>query len=295
MIYNGIWRWPGTCANNRTTNAQLADSPFNSNSNTVAGKSYTGLQQQNMHAIGYTYSNVAAGTTSATALSTLLGATGNDTTTNTNSSTIKQYIEDWYSTNMVNASSSSYTSMLEESAGYCNDRSVYNSGSYAASAVLPDSTTVIPYGTSSMTRYNFGAYTRNLNAAQNPSLTCPRGIVDTYSTTTTSGGNGQLTHPIALLTADELSFAGSGSSTATNGSSYNAKSFLHSGGYLRLLSPSYRIATGYAGGFYLWTSGFLSDNRVDSLYGVRPAISLKPGTIVASGTGIATDPWTINE
>ena len=30
-------------------------------------------------------------------------------------------------------------------------------------------------------------------------------------------------------------------------------------------------------------------------YGVRPVISLKPGTTVASGTGIATDPWTINE
>ncbi|MEE0887595.1 MAG: hypothetical protein U0L97_00085 [Candidatus Saccharimonadaceae bacterium] len=32
---------------------------------------------------------------------------------------------------------------------------------------------------------------------------------------------------------------------------------------------------------------------VDNMYGVRPAISLKSGTTVASGTGIATDPWIV--
>ncbi|MBQ2659463.1 hypothetical protein IJF85_00590, partial [Candidatus Saccharibacteria bacterium] len=286
MIYNGTWTG-STCAN-AGTNAELTTAPFNTSSATVAGTSYTGLQYKNMHAVGYTYSNVAASTTSATALSTLFGSSGNDTTTNTNSSIIKKYIESWYSSNMT-----SYTSHLEANAGYCADRTTYPDGSYALSSKLAESTTVIPYGTSSMTIYRYGAYARNYNSAQTPTLGCPRGIVDTYSTTTASGGNGQLTYPVALITADEASFAGSGSSTATNGSSYNANSFLRSGSSFWLLSPYFRDSVGYASVFFLGSNGYLGGNGVNSAYGVRPAISLASGTMISGGDGTAASPWTV--
>ena len=161
----------------------------------------------------------------------------------------------------------SYTSHLEANAGYCADRTTYPDGSYALSSKLAESTTVIPYGTSSMTIYRYGAYARNYNSAQTPTLGCPRGIVDTYSTTTASGGNGQLTYPVALITADEASFAGSGSSTATNGSSYNANSFLRSGSSFWLLSPYFRDSVGYASVFFLGSNGYLGGNGVNSAYG----------------------------
>jgi len=295
MVYNGVYgdTAAGSCANAQTkaqtryNNADLTV-PFNTSSSSKAGKTYTGLQYQNMHAIGYTYSTVAASTTTDTALSALLGSSGNDTTTNSKSSIIKQYIEDWYASNL-----SSYTSMLEPSAGYCNDRTVYPSGSYAASAKLSENTQVKPYGTSGMTVYYFGAYTRNMNTAQTPTLNCPRGVVDLYSTTTASGGNGQLSQPVALLTADEMSFSGSGSSTASNGSGYNAKSFLRSGSNFWLLSPNYRFSNGYAYGFNLLSYGILNYYGVNNALGVRPAISLTSGTTAASGSGTATDPWVV--
>ena len=144
-----------------------------------------------------------------------------------------------------------------------------------------------------MTVYYFGAYARNMSAAQTPTLECPRGVVDIYSTTTASGGNGQLSKPAALLTADELSFAGSGSSTATNGSTYNANSYLRSGNYFWLLSPGDRYSNGSAREFYLGPNGRLNYSNVNNANGVRPAISLKPGTTATSGTGIATDPWVV--
>ena len=290
MIYNGSYSG-GTTANscaNAQANAQLTTEAFNIRSATIAGTSYTGLQYQNIHAVGYTYSSVAASTTTYTALSTLFGSSGNDTTTNTNNSIIKQYIESWYSSNMT-----SYTSMLEPNANYCADRTVYNDGSYAIANKLAESTTVKPYGTSGMTIYRFGAFARNMNTAQNPTLTCPRGIVDNYSTTTASGGNGQLNYPVALLTADEASFSGSGNSTATNGSAYHYNSFLRSGSNFWLLSPLGRTASGYAVGFALYSNGNLGGNNVNVANGVRPVVSISHETNVTGGTGTATDPWTV--
>lgn len=288
MVYNGIWS-NNTCAKTQG-GAQVTTSAFNNSSASVGGTNYNGLQYQNMHAIGYTYSNVAASTTTPTALSDLLGSSGNDTTTNKNSSIIKQYIENaWFS-----GAIGDYESVLEPSAGYCSDRTVYPNGSYALSNKLPEDTKVVPYGTSSMTVYRYGAFARNWSTSQNPSLKCPRGVVDIYSTTIGSGGNGQLKYPVALLTADEASFAGSGNSTAANGSSYHANSYLRSGSDFWLLSPSSRYSSGRAGGFILRSNGALNDNGVNNGRGVRPAISLSHGTNISSGSGTATDPWVID-
>ncbi len=284
MIYNGTYK-NNTCANN-TGNAQISTAPFN----TGSWSNYTGLQYQNMHAVGYTYSNVPASTTTATSLSTLLGATGDDTTTNENSSIIKQYIETWYAANMTGTNN--YTSRLEKSAGYCNDRTVYYDGLYGVNNKLAESTTVIPYGTRGMAFYRFGAYARNLSTSQNITLGCPRGKVDLYSTTTDTG-NGQLTYPITLLTADEAAFAGSGRSEG--GTTYSANSYLRSGDAFWLLSPLTRDSDGVTGGFFLNSNGYLVSNYVGGSYGVRPAISLISGTQVVAGTGIATDPWTIED
>ena len=289
MIYNGLYgaTTTGSCAN-ATTKAQTTTSVFNNSSATVAGKSYTGLQYQNIHAVGYTYtSSVAAGTTTTKTPAQLFGASGNDTTTNDKSSIIKQYIEDWYGSTLT-----AYTSILEGDAGYCQDRRLNTSTTWT-SAMSESSNTIVPYGTTGLTTYYFGAYPRNTQSSTfNPLLTCPRGKVDLYSYSGDAGnGNGQLKYPVALLTADEATMAGSGWSSSTG--AYNANSFLRSGSNFWLLSPYRRYSNGFALGFSLYSNGYLDYNYVGYAYGVRPAISLSPGTNVASGSGTATDPWVV--
>ena len=287
MVYNGEWTG-STCAN-ATTSAQVITSAFNDSS---ASNGYTSLGTLNIHAVGYTYNSAVNGVTSASADTTIAKVFGTSTnngyTVNSSDSIIKQYIEKTWFTDI-----SAYQGILETSAGYCNDRTVYPSGSYALSNKLAEDTQIVPYGTSGMTVYYFGAYTRNMNTAQAPTLNCPRGTVDLYSVSGASTGNGQLTKPASLLTADELSFAGSGRSTASQGSSYNANSFLRSGSYFWLLSPFGRTSDGSAFEFRLGSNGTLGNNNVGITNGVRPAISLTSGTTAASGSGTATDPWVV--
>jgi hypothetical protein len=139
-----------------------------------------------------------------------------------------------------------------------------------------------------------------MTTAQNPSLTCAkygsvdRSTVDLYTTSSASNGNKKLTNPIALITADEASFAGSGSSFAADGSDYHSNSFLNSGSSFWLLSPGSRDWSGYAIVFALGSDGNLSyDDYVSNPLGVRPAISLTRGTKISSGSGTATDPWEV--
>ena len=285
IIYNGMWNESTSTCANATTATRLTNLPFNTDSATVADVPYTGLQRQNIHAVGYTYSSLAAGTTDATPISTIFGSTGNDTTTNTKSSIIKQYLESWYHTNMTD-----YTSKLEGDAGYCNDRSLYTSTS--GGTPLANTDTIIPYGTTGSTHYSFGSVPRNASSSTfSPALTCPRGKVDLYSyTNNASNGNGQLIYPVALLTTDEASLAGNGRDNSY--SAYNANSYLRSGSNFWLLSPGTRHTDGNAVGFRVYSDGALYNGYVSNADGVRPVISLSSGTRVL-GSGTATDPWVV--
>ena len=95
---------------------------------------------------------------------------------NTTDSTIKTTIDNWYKDNL----NTNYGKYLSTTAVYCNDRST------------SDNT-------------NFGAYTR-LNTNKTPSYDCA--ATEDKFTVDTSTGNGKLTYPIALMTADEVRFAG---------------------------------------------------------------------------------------
>lgn len=291
MIYNGTWT--GTTCANATTAAQIrSTAKITAGSTATFTSAFNGSSQQAVR-VGYTYdSTYASNDMTDRSLATLFGTNAGDS--NTTNSTIKANIETWYTNNL-----SGYTSILEPSAGYCNDRTVYN-----ASNVLQPESLEIPQYSTSTTQYNFGARTRNVTTAQLPSLTCAtydngtvsvdRSKVDLYTVKDSADGNGRLAKPIALLTADEVSFAGSGRSSGSQGSSFNANSYLHSGSRFWLLSPSYRMSDGNAIGFHLISGGDLRDNRiVGTSLGVRPVISLKPGTQYIDGFGTATDPWII--
>lgn len=301
MIYNGLYS-SGTTANscaNATTDAQVTTKAFGLKGNS-AQSSYW---YRNINRVGYTFNNAQAiqDSTTSTSVGTVFGSNeaGSEhyTSTNTTNSNIKTYIEGTWFTNI-----SAYESLLEPSAGYCNDRSVYSDA-----ATATEITMITPYATSDGTAW-FGAYGRNNNTAKPPSLTCPRGAVDLYTTGSASDGNKQLVKPVALLTADEASFAGSGVATATLGSGKHPNSFLVSGSTFWLLSPNRRIAGGTTHGYTLagTTTYGLSSSSLSSGTGVRPVISLDHSVIATpldmvnnpqnqnpATPGTATNPWVV--
>ena len=268
MIYQG--KWTGSTCANAQDNAQVTTNTFSVDSSKYYSSAfgYTQNGSYNSSNLSATYSTMFGSNTSYSANSTDSG--------------IKAYIENTWFTSI-----NSFASKLEPSAGYCNDRTLNSDASWTTP--MSDSTTV-----STSTTYNPGAYIRNMTATLPPSLTCSRSGADLYTTSSASNGNKQLSKPAALITADEASFAGSGRSNASLGSSYHANSFLRSGSIFWLLSPGYRISNGRAYGFYLFSSGFLDRYYVSNSYGVRPAISLISGTTAVSGTGTAADPWIVN-
>ena len=195
--------------------------------------------------------------------------------TNINNSTIKTTIDNWYTSNLE---AKGYTKYLSTTAVYCNDRSNPASG----------------YNTGN-TSFNYGAGTR-LDTNKTPTYDC----TDTNDkfTVDTSTGNGKLTYPIALMTADEVSFAGGVYRTkAETWYYYNSAKGSSTGSTWWWLLSSYRWNGSYAYVFGVGGSsipGRLDDRDVNYTNGVRPAISLKSCIKYSTGNGSASDPYTIN-
>ena len=271
MIYNGKW-WTGSTCANSTSNADAVSSVYFNRGTTRSTNNY-GTKGRVAY-VGYNYnSDYGYGGSGANEDNSIANST---LFSNGVASNARTQLESWYNSNIT-----AYTSILETSAGYCNDRTTYTG---TTADTLASST--VPYKTSSAI-VNFGAYIRNMTANDHPTLGCPN--TTGQDLLTTSNG---LDVPAALLTADEASFAGSGNGDS-NGPPYHANSFLRSGSYFWLLSPYNRYSGGNAHGFILYSGGDLGAGYVSNGFGVRPVISLKPGTTAASGTGIATDPWIV--
>ena len=196
---------------------------------------------------------------------------------NTTDSTIKTFIDTWYQNNLTN-----YTKYLSTSAVYCNDRNLGTGQTYSVSS-----------------NFNFAPYYRmdfdTEGAEANPSYNCTD-IRDAFSIDNTSA---KLTYPIALMTADEVSFAGGLWGTdAPTWYYYNSANGSSTGStYWWLLSPD-----GWSGSsanvFLVGGSsspGILLNYDVYGTGGVRPAISLKSCIKYSTGNGSASDPYTIEE
>ena len=147
---------------------------------------------------------------------------------NTNNSTIKTAIDNWYATNL----NTNYGKYISTTAVYCNDRTYTISGSNTL----------------------FGAYTR-LRTNKTPTYDC----TDTNDkfTVDTSTGNGKLKYPIALMTADEVSFAGGLLvTTAPTWYYYNSANGSSTGtNWWWSLSPNYWNGS-YAFVFYVFGSSY---------------------------------------
>ena len=196
--------------------------------------------------------------------------------TNTNNSTIKTTIDNWYAKNMT-----SYTKYLSTTAVYCNDRSLGTGQTYSASS-----------------EFDYAAHTR-LETNKTPTYDCE--VAEDKFTVDTSTGNGKLTYPIALMTADEVSFAGGVcfkyakawswyNNNSVNGSSTDST-------YWWLLSPSdWNVSNAVV----FDVSGSFSPDALGHTFvydtggGVRPVISLKSCVKTSGGDGSANAPYTID-
>ena len=194
--------------------------------------------------------------------------------TNENSSSMKELIDNWYKNNLID-----YTKYLSSTAVYCNDREV-GSGTYSATG----------------SEFYYAAYTR-LDTNKTPTYDCTNN--NDKFTVDASTGNGKLTYPIALMTADEIAYAGGVAYTDAPMWYYTNSSLESSTGATEWgsLSPF-----GWNGNYaYSWLvvglgrPGDLGDYVVSSTNGVRPAISLKSCIKYSTGNGSASDPYTIKE
>ena len=198
--------------------------------------------------------------------------------TNTNNSTIKTAIDNWYASNMT-----SYTKYLSTTAVYCNDRNLRSDNKYTT-------------GTSSLFYY---APNARGNTNNPPTYDCTEAN-DAFSVDNT---NAKLTYPIALMTSDEIMRAGGKKKTNLTSPYawyYNnsANENIIGSTWWYLLSP-FSCDISRAVVFYVSSSrspGQLYWDYVDrDSAGARPAISLKSCTLYSTGDGSATNPYTIKE
>ena len=200
---------------------------------------------------------------------------------NTTDSTIKTFVDTWYKNNLTK-----YTKYLSTSAVYCNDRSEGTGQVY-------------DYASNPSLRFNFASYYRmdsdTDGAVANPSYNCSD-IRDAFSVDNTSA---KLEYPIALMTVDEMAFAG--------GVTYQAMSTPYAwfvsnsvgtqvSGYWWSLSP-FAWVGGSNVGIWGWTTGYryMSAPTPNYSYNVRPVISLKSCVQWTSGDGTVSNPYIILE
>ncbi len=185
---------------------------------------------------------------------------------NTNNSTVKTTIDNWYNTNLRD--SASYLADYP----FCNDRTV-GTGTGIGTNTTEYATQVRFYG--------------SMNN-QIPTFKCNQAN-DKFSVSNTVG-NGALTYPIALLSADEAVFAGA---PYNSGNTNNTDSYLYTASTYWLMSPG----DIYNNGVYVYfinNSGQMRMYTTTQQIGVRPVINLLPGVTISGGTGAYNSPFVVN-
>ena len=179
-------------------------------------------------------------------------------------STIKQVIDKWY------AGTTLKDNDLVADQIFCNDRSA--------------SSTQTAAWTSTGATYYYGAYGR-LDSNKKPILTCTEES-DKF-TVNTSNGNGALTYPVGLITADEVAMAGG--VFGTSNSSY----YLYTNQSYWSGSPySFYSDSSFASGFPVNYSGYVGA-IVNYDAGARPVVSLSSKAKL-SGSGTYSNPYTVS-
>ena len=242
MIYAGTSAHPNGYDDSSTKDMSIGTSAFN---NTPSDNAY----------VGYMYGTAGA-------------STYDETHSNTNNSTIKTTIDNWYNTNIKGTSNEQYV----VDTIYCNDRELDSGTGVGKTATY------------------YKAYYRNYTN-KTPSLKCNQENDRFTVNSKVSGitGNGALTNPIGLITIDEAAYAG-GSYYRTDGTAYNLKYYLYTKYVYRTMSPNFFVSN--AAEFSIDNFGSFGNYNVINISGVRPVISISPDNL--EGTGTMNNPFKIS-
>lgn len=174
---------------------------------------------------------------------------------NTNNSTVKAYLDNWYRKNLA-----SFSSYLDENAVYCNDRNTTTFGGFAKDgSVAEDGTQYIRFN-------NLVNNYLSLNCQSNK---------DKFSVGNT---NAQLNYPIGLITIPELNLT-------------NNNNIKKTGEIYWTISPGYVASYSYINSIN--ANGGTGRLGPSNAYGIRPVITLKPSKDTMTGSGTLSDPYVI--
>ena len=260
LIYNGT-PIDGKCEIQTGEAIQIGTSKFNDNA------------KDNAY-VGYMYGSAGSSTYAATHA-------------NTNESTIKKYIDNWYKANFDEIT----TSKLEDTV-FCNDRSTkaYDANtirntSYSSYGDLGYGKNKTLYGAAHRASYN--------SNNPNPSLVCQN--QNDKFTMSSQNGNGKLTYPVGLITLDEVVLAGFNTHDSNTSDYSDTTNYLYTKTSYWTFSPVTldSVGTAYVGRV-TGTVGLVNSDAVNGAHGVRPVVSLADGTLVNSnGDGTSTNPYVV--
>ena len=193
---------------------------------------------------------------------------------NTNNSTIKTYIDNWYKNNLT-----AYTKYLSNDAVYCNDRNLASGQTYSTTK-----------------RFNYASYERLGGDTIAPTYNCTN-MSDAFSVNNTSA---KLDYPVGLMSIDELSYAGGEAGTALDApyawyyTNVNGESITGS-------APSWALSPNdwFGSGSDVWgvdgsgDPGYLGSDIVGYSIAVRPQVSLSSCNLISRGDGSANNPYVV--
>ena len=257
LIYNGT-PTDGKCETQTGDTTQMGISKFN--------ESY----DDNAY-VGYMYGAVGSSTYAATHA-------------NTNESTIKKYIDNWYSQNFDETT----TSKLEDTI-FCNDRSTK---AYDASTIGDTSMSShgsLGYGKKA-TFYGAAHRASYWSNNPNPSLVCQN--QNDKFTVNSKNGNGKLTNPVGLITLDEVVLAGFNTYYSNTSDYRDTTNYLYTNCNYWTISPIVQDYGSRADVGRVVSTGYVDTGSVSATIGVRPVVSLASGTLV-TGSGTTTNPYVV--
>ena len=193
---------------------------------------------------------------------------------NTNNSTIKTYVDNWYKNNLT-----AYTKYLSNDAVYCNDRNLASGQTYSTTKA-----------------FNYAPSERLGGDTIAPTYNCTN-MSDAFSVNNASA---KLDYPVGLMTIDELSYAG-GEGGITLDAPYawyytnaNGESSYGSAAFWALSPLSWSGSSSS-----VWAvdgsadPGRLDDSVVRGSCAVRPSVSLSSCNLISRGDGSPENPYVV--
>ena len=192
---------------------------------------------------------------------------------NTNDSTIKTYVDNWYKNNLT-----AYTKYLSNDAVYCNDRNLASGQTYSTTK-----------------SFDYAPYERIYTNKQ-PTYKCTN-MSDAFSVNNTSA---KLDYPVGLMSIDELSYAGGQVSTELT-APYAWYYTNANGESITGIAPFWALSPDdWDGSYsYVWDvygsglPGYLYSVDVGGSIAVRPSVSLSSCNLISRGDGSANNPYTV--